>query len=141
MITFKQFIGEANHVDNEDGSLVWSWWTNKRFDDDEGEENYLPKGYKKALELGGVFANIPGKGQGDRLMKMFLASTDAQAAELIFLDPVPNIGANFGSDLSTDQQIERLKKFYAKYGFRNNPRSNRMWLVKKGSIPDDKLPT
>jgi hypothetical protein len=67
------------HIDNEDGSLVYGWKTD--LEDEEGPR-YLPNGYsKKVLELGGIFANEPGKGQGDRLMKLFLASPEAQAAE------------------------------------------------------------
>lgn len=128
------------HIDNEDGSLVYGW---KRDLADEEDKNYLPKGYSynKVLELGGIFANEPGKGQGDRLMKLFLATPEAQKAELIFLDRVPNLGANFGSGKSEEQQLEDQRKFYARYGFRSKGRANRMWLVRKGEISDNMLPT
>ena len=132
-------LTESIHKESEDGSLVYSW---KDDLEDEESRGYIPKGYKKrVLELGGIYANSPGIGQGDRLMKQFLNSPEAIEAELIFLDPVPGIGANFDSKMSNLEQVRRLKAFYRKYGFRNNPKSDRMWLVQKGSIPDDKLPT
>ena len=127
------------HIENDDGSLTYTWKSDL---EDEEERGYIPKGYKKkVLELGGVYANSPGQGQGDRLMKLFLGTPEAKEAELIFLDPVPGIGANFKSKMSETEQVRRLQAFYRRYGFRNNPTTNRMWLVKKGSIPDNKLPT
>lgn len=127
------------HIVNDDGELTYGWKSDL---EDEEDVGYIPKGYsKKVLELGGVFAKTPGKGQGDRLMKLFLNSPEAKKAELIFLDPVPGIGANFKSKMSDTEQIRRLQAFYRRYGFRNKPGANRMWLVKKGTIPDEKLPT
>jgi hypothetical protein len=129
---------EFKHVENDDGELTYGW----KSDLEDEERGYIPKGYKKrVLELGGIYASKPGKGQGDKLMKLFLASPEAKEAELIFLDPVPGLGANFKSNMSETEQIRRLQAFYRKYGFKNNPKANRMWLVKKGSIPDNKLPT
>ena len=129
---------DFKHVDNEDGELTYGWKTDL---EDEEKPGYIPTGYsKKVLELGGIFAATPGKGQGDKLMKLFLASPEAKKAELIFLDPVPGIGGNFNSKMSDTEQVRRLQAFYRRYGFRNKPGSNRMWLVKKGSIPDGKLP-
>jgi hypothetical protein len=127
------------HVENADGELTYGW----KYDlEDEEHKGYIPKGYKKkVLELGGIYAAKPGTGQGDKLMKLFLASPEAQEAELIFLDPVPGLGANFKSKMSDTEQVRRLQAFYRRYGFKNNPTANRMWLVKKGSIPDNKLPT
>lgn len=127
------------HIENEDGELTYGWKTDL---EDEEEPGYIPAGYsKKVLELGGIYATKPGQGQGDRLMKLFLDSPEAKKAELIFLDPVPGLGANFKSNISDTQQIRRLQAFYRRYGFRNRPGANRMWLVKKGTIPDDKLPS
>jgi hypothetical protein len=127
------------HKETEEGSLTYGWKTDL---EEEEEKGYIPKGYsKKVLELGGIYANDPGKGQGDKLMKLFLASPEAKKAELIFLDPFPGLGKNYSSKMSDEEQIRRLQAFYRKYGFRNNPKANRMWLVQKGSIPDEKLPT
>jgi hypothetical protein len=140
MKTFKQFLYEV-HLELPEGSLTYTW---KDDLEDEEHEGYIPKGYsKKVLELGGVYSNETGKGQGDALMKKFLASKDAKKAELIFLDPVPGLGHFYsGSGGANDQkQIQTLQKFYRKYGFRNRPGHNRMWLVQKGSIPDSELPT
>lgn len=137
----EELIMEAKfkHVVNDDGELTYGWKSDL---EDEEDVGYIPKGYsKKVLELGGIFAATPGKGQGDRLMKLFLDSPEAKKAELIFLDPVPGIGANFNSKMSDTEQIRRLQAFYRRYGFRNKPGAARMWLVKKGTIPDDKLPT
>ena len=141
MTTFKQFLNEDKtvHIDNEYGSLAYGW--NDKLEDEEFE-GYIPSGYsKKVLELKGLFAEDLGKGYGDKLMKIFLNSKEAKAAELIFLDPVPGIGKFFSNGESPDEIINKLRRFYAKYGFKSNPKSNRMWLVKKGSIPIDKLPT
>ena len=129
--------------DDENGSLVYGWKNRKDLCDEEGNKNYIPVGYTKILELGGIYANEPGKGQGDRLMKHFLASAEAEKAELIFLDPVPGLGKNWGSSKTEADQIAALIRFYKRYGFQHNPRSatKRMWLVKKGNIDVDKLPT
>lgn len=131
---------EKEFNDDENGSLVYGWKSVKELNAEEGK-GYVPPGYAKVLELGGIYANEPGKGQGDKLMKHFLASQLAKDAELIFLDPVSGLGRNFHSEKSEDEQVKDLKRFYARYGFRNNPKSNRMWLVKKGEIPTDRLPT
>jgi hypothetical protein len=108
---------------------------------EEEDEDYLPSGYdyNKVLELGIISATEIGKGYGDRLMKEFLVSPVAKKAELIFLDPVPNVLES--TAVPEHVQIAKLAKFYEKHGFRRNPKSNRMWLVQKGSIPTNKLPT
>ncbi len=130
---------QATHKKYKGGELHYNW---KDDLEDEEFEGYIPKGYsKRVLELGGIYADEPGKGLGDKMMKDFLASPVAKEAELIFLDPVPNLGKNHGSKDSEEQQIRRLQAFYRRYGFKNNPKSNRMWLVQKGAIPDSKLPT
>lgn len=140
VLTRKGSLQESmRHVESPEGSLTFGWKTDL---EEEEERGYIPKGYsKRVLELGGIYANDPGQGQGDALMKKFLASPEAQEAELIFLDPVPGLGSNFKSKDSDEIQIRRLQAFYRKYGFRNNPKANRMWLVLKGTIPDNKLPT
>jgi len=74
-------------------------------------------------------------------MKEFLTSPIAKSAELIFLDPNPHLGKFANSGMDEDEQMEKLKRFYRKFGFRNNPRSARMWIVQKGTIQDSKLPT
>lgn len=138
MITFKQFLFEV-HREEPEGSLVYYW---KDDLEEEEHEGYIPKEYKKkVLELGGIFSNETGKGQGDALMKKFLASPEAKKTELIFLDPTPNLGHFHGARKSEDQQVESLMKFYRKYGFRNRPGNRRMWLVQKGTIPDNELPS
>ena len=130
---------QSEHKKYKGGELHYNW---KDDLEDEEFEGYIPKGYsKRVLELGGVYADEPGKGLGDKMMKDFLASPAAKEAELIFLDPVPNLGKNHGSKDSEEQQIRRLQAFYRRYGFKNRPGSNRMWLVQKGKIPDSKLPT
>lgn len=128
------------HIENEDGSLVYGWKSDL---EDEEDVGYIPKGYsKKVLELGGIFANDPGKGQGDRLMKLFLGTPEAKKAELIFLDRVPNLGTNHGSGKTEEQQMEMQRRFYERYGFRaRSKNTGRMWLVRKGEIPDNRLPS
>ena len=126
---------ESNiHKEYPEGSLTYRWRADL-------PPRYIPSGYTNVLELGGIFANTQGEGQGDTLMKIFLSSPEAKQAELIFLDPVPNLGSNYDSSDSETMQIRRLQAFYRRYGFRNNPKATRMWLVQKGSIPTDKLPS
>lgn len=140
MFTKKRAIKEDKEFKNdENGSLVYGWKSVSELNDEEGSR-YIPVRYTKVLELGGIYANEPGKGQGDVLMKQFLASKEAQEAELIFLDPVPGVGKNFKNGSEIDQ-VRSLIRFYTRYGFKHNPKSNRMWLVKKGKIADDRLPT
>ena len=37
--------------------------------------------------------------------------------------------------------MDKLEKFYKQFGFRNRSKHMRMWLVIKGTIPTNKLPT
>lgn len=146
MITVELFTNmfEAREFKNSElGELTYGWKSKKELCDEEDDKQYIPAGYNKILELGGIFANTPGKGQGAELMKQFLESPEAQKADLIFLDPVPGLGSNFKSIRSEEQQVSDLVRFYKRFGFRHNPKSatKRMWLVKKGEIPDAKLPT
>ncbi len=140
---FEVLLEKREFKNSELGELTYGWKSKKELCDEEDNKQYIPAGYTKILELGGIFASEPGKGQGDELMKQFLASPEAQKAELIFLDPVPGLGKNFKSIRSEEQQVSDLVRFYKRYGFRHNPKSatKRMWLVKKGEIPDAKLPT
>jgi len=139
MITFKQFLAEQA-ITRDDGFVHFDWKTDLA---DEEDEDYLPKGYnyEKVLELKEIVAEKPGEGVGSKLMKHFLETPEAKEAELIFLDPVPGMGANFGGGKGEEEQVASLKKFYARFGFRSRPGSARMWLVRKGSIPDDQLPS
>lgn len=122
-----------------DGMLEYRWndWL-----EEEEFEGYIPEGYsKKVLELEILTVHKPGNGYGDELMRAFMATPEFKKAELVFLDPVPGMGVNDVSEMSEEEQIRRLKKFYKRFGFKNNPKANRMWLVRKGEIPTSKLPT
>jgi hypothetical protein len=142
MITFKQFIAEGK-IKDETGYISWNWRTSKDLGEEEDNEEYIPKEFKKVLELGMIVVDQPGQGHGEQLMKKFLESPDAKKAGMIFLDPNPGEGVNWGSNVPEEKQVERLVKFYKRFGFRHNPKSatKRMWLVQKKSIPDDQLPT
>jgi GNAT superfamily N-acetyltransferase len=132
---------EEKILKTPDGELWYGW---RKDLEEEEEEGYIPDGYsKRVLELSLLKVKKPGQGFGDELMKAFLDTPEAKKAELIFLDPNPGIGVNFKSKQSEEEQVARLVKFYQRYGFRHNPRSatKRMWLVRKGSIPDHELPT
>lgn len=135
---------EKSFVNSKLGELVYGWKDAEELNDEEGNPRYVPPGYTKILELGGIYANEPGKGQGTKLMRQFLDSPEAQEAELIYLDPVPGLGNNFAgkSGKNEEEQVAALVRFYSRFGFKHNPQSTtkRMWLVKKGSIPDKKLP-
>lgn len=139
MISFKQFIAEGTIKDSS-GFVKWGW--KKDLADEESDE-YLPPGYSydKVIELSMVQATTPGQGDGAKLMKKFLASPDLKKAELVFLDPNPGEGANAESAELDHVQVQRLKKFYSRFGFKSNGKANRMWLVLKGSIPSDQLPS
>ena len=134
---FKQFISEGQ-IKDDTGYIKWNWKSDL---EDEEDEGYIPPGYKKkVLELSIIEVGEPGKGHGEELMRKFLDSADVKKAELVFLDPSPHEGVNWNNK-DEEGTVKRLQKFYRRFGFRNRPGSNRMWLVRKGSIPDDQLPT
>ena len=142
---FKREVGLAEErtyrektLATEDGELNYVWKTDL---EDEEYEGYIPNGYsKKVLELSMIRAHSPGNGHGHELMTAFLNTPEARKAELIFLDLTPGIGANSDSSESEEAQTEKLRKFYERYGFRGRNQSQRMWLVKVGSIADNDLP-
>lgn len=142
MSTFRQFITEpAVNISDEAGKLKADWKTDLEAEEGEG---YLPDGYSysKVLELETIEAADLGKGYGEKLMKEFLNSPQAKSAELIFLDINPFIGKfKHLQDLSEEERLDKLERFYRKFGFRNKKRHSRMWLVIKGEIPIDELPT
>jgi hypothetical protein len=126
-------------IKNAHGKLTANWKSDL---EDEEDEGYIPDGYsKKVLELSYIEAKQLGQGDGEALMKEFLASPIAKSAELIFLDPNPSMGLFAKSKDSETEQVKKLQRFYAKFGFKKNPRSDRMWLVQKGKIADKDLPT
>lgn len=128
-------------IQNQHGSLEADWKTDLL---DEEDEDYLPEGYDpdKVLELIYVEAKELGKGHGEALMKEFLNSNVAKSAELIFLDPVPFMGHFEDSELSDDEQIAKLHRFYKKFGFESqNEGWGRMWRVQKGNIAKNDLPS
>lgn len=141
MISFKQFIAEGK-IKDETGYISWNWRTSKDLGEEEDNDEYIPKGIKNILELGMLVVDQPGQGHGDALMKQFLETPDAKKAAMIFLDPSPQEGVNWGNK-DEDGTVSKLVKFYSRFGFRHNPKSatKRMWLVRKGSILDDQLPT
>lgn len=128
-------------IKNSYGSLEADWKNDLL---DEEDEDYLPEGYdpNKVLELKYLEAKELGNGYGEALMKEFLNSQIAKSAELIFLDPNPNMGKFEDSELSDNEQIARLHRFYKKFGFESRrDSSGRMWKVQKGSISKNDLPT
>lgn len=141
MITFKQYLAEGK-IKDDTGYVSWNWRTRQELCEEEDNEEYLPKGIKNVLELGMLVVDSPGQGHGDALMKQFLETPDVKRAAMIFLDPSPQEGVNWGNKDEVGT-VAKLVKFYKRFGFRHNPKSvtKRMWLVQKGSIPDDQLPT
>ena len=131
-------------VTTSNGYVSYSWKTDLA---DEEDENYLPEGYSysKVLELETIKLTDQskrGQGLGKELMEKFLASPAAKKAELIFLDLNPHIGDDSRKSLQAEEQImNKLEKFYKQFGFRNKSKHMRMWLVIKGTIPTNKLPT
>ena len=128
-------------IKNLHGILEADWKTDLL---DEEDEDYLPDGFdpNKVLELKYVEAAELGKGHGEALMKEFLNSKLAKSAELIFLDPNPDMGKFEDSEISDNEQITRLHRFYKKFGFESRrDGSGRMWKVQKGSIRKNDLPT
>lgn len=140
----EEFILEGKsdyEITNNFGIVRAAWVSPKRLKGEEGDDDYIPKGCTKILELQMLQASKLGKGYGEKLMNEFLDSPIAKSAHLIFLDPNPRIGEFEHNKEPDDAQIEKLKRFYSKFEFRNNPASNRMWRVQKGKIPTDELPT
>ena len=128
-------------IKNSHGELEADWKTDLL---DEEDEDYLPDGYdpNKVLELKYIEAKELSKGNGEALMKEFLNSQVAKSAELIFLDPNPFMGKFENSELSDNEQIAVLHRFYKKFGFESRrDGSGRMWKVQKGSINKSGLPT
>lgn len=146
MITFKQFLTERRSAEKTirdvTGSITWKWVSRRDLEGEEGE-GYLPEGIDEVLELSAISVNEPNKGHGSKLLRTFLDSTDAKRAKLIYLDPNPNEGVNWGSNVPEDEQVKNLVRFYSRFGFRHNPASatKRMWLTNGISIPDESLPT
>lgn len=130
-------------VVNEHGRVEYGW--NREIFEEEGDD-YLPDEYDrdKVLELKLIEAAELGSGHGAALMNAFLSTVSAREAELIFLDPSPYIAMDGKlPDVNETEWVEKLVRFYRKFGFRNNPRipTGRMWRVQKGDIPDELLPT
>lgn len=146
MMTFKQFLADdkakEQSIKTPEGSITWKWVSKQQLEDEE-DEGYLPEGIDEVLELSAISVNEPNNGHGTELMKAFLASGDAQKAKLIYLDPNPNEGVNWGSGIPEEKQVAKLVRFYNRFGFRHNPTSatKRMWLTRGINIPDESLPT
>lgn len=132
-------LSSSFRIDDARGLLLADWKADLK---DEEHEDYLPKGYSynRVVELKLIQASKIGQGYGDKLMDEFLNSPLARKAQLIFLDPNPGEGKFHSSKVPDHVQIAKLQAFYRKHGFRNNPRSHRMWLVQKGTVQDADLP-
>lgn len=126
-------------IENDYGLLKADW---KKDLAEEENKDYLPSGYSydKVVELQVIRASKQSSGYGSKLMEEFLKrlkSHPYNKAELVFLDPSPDMLESNVEDRIT---IERLKKFYSKFGFRSHPQADRMWLVLEGHISDTLLP-
>lgn len=134
----KLFEVKSDYALNKPYGLVRAKWNSEIFDE-EGED-YLPEEYdhSKILELQYIGAS---DGRGAELMKEFLDSPIAKSAELIFLDPNPNLGKFENTRLSQVEQFDKLYRFYKKFGFESRRIGSRMWKVQKGSIEKNDLPT
>lgn len=138
MKIFELYEAKSDFAINKPYGKVRAKWNSEIFD--EEDEDYLPKEYdhSKILELQYIEA-IDGK--GEELMKEFLSSSIAKSAELIFLDPNPHLGKFANSGMIEDEQVEKLYRFYKKFGFESQRVGYRMWKVQKGKINKKDLPT
>jgi len=133
------FEAKSDYALNKPYGKVRAQWNAEIFDE-EGED-YLPDEYdhSKVLELQYIEAQ---DGKGEELMKEFLNSQVAKSAELIFLDPNPHLGKFEKSGMSAGDQIDKLYRFYKRFGFESRRGQNgRMWKVQKGTIEKNDLPT
>lgn len=77
-------------------------------------------------------------------MRVFLDTPQAKEAELIFLDVYPHLDFKGNFKDRNPEELkhvqDKLQAFYEQFGFKNRHDYKRMWLVKKGSIPTNKLP-
>ena len=135
------FSDATVQVKNKYGEIHFGWKHRIDLELEEDDEDYLPKQYTKILELRTLAASKLGAGYGEKLMTQFLSTNMAREAELIFLDPAPETGLFYESKIPEEEQFQKLLRFYGKFGFRHNPKSRRMWLVKEGHIQTSKLPT
>lgn len=125
-------------IQNSSGWVSFEWKDRQELFDEEDNENYLPDDIKKILEFSEIKAKEIGKGFGEKLMKDFLNSSKAKSADAIFLDLNPNSGEK--SNISDNEIMLKLEKFYNKFGFKNKTSLSRMWLFKK-DIPLKDYPT
>lgn len=133
------FEATSSYALNKPYGKVRAKWNSEIFEE-EGED-YLPDEYdhSKVLELQYIEAQ---DGKGEELMNEFLSSKVARSAELIFLDPNPHLGKFQSSGLNSGEQVDKLYRFYKKFGFESRRGGNcRMWKVQKGSIEKNDLPT
>lgn len=134
----KLFEVKSDYALNKPYGKVRAQWNSEIFE--EEDEDYLPEEYdhSKVLELQYIEAE---DGRGAELMDKFLDSPIAKSAELIFLDPNPNLGKFSDTRLSQVEQFDKLYRFYKKFGFESRYIGSRMWKVQKGSIEKKDLPT
>jgi hypothetical protein len=134
----KLFEVKSDYGLNRPYGVVRAKWNSEIFE--EEDEGYLPDEYdhSKVLELQYIGA---ADGRGAELMDEFLDSPIAKSAELIFLDPNPDLGKFSDTQLSQVEQFDKLYRFYKKFGFESRYIGSRMWKVQKGSIEKKDLPT
>lgn len=101
-----------------DLGTVKSSWITKDSEDAYGKR--LPKVATPDLRLELEIISVKKTGQqiGQKLMKLFLDSPAAQAAQLIFLEASPNTqNSAFDENMSDEEILSVLVKFYKKFQF------------------------
>jgi len=113
------------------GELTYGWKTPRELRLEEDDENYLPPGIEKILELDELLVDdaFRNKGIGGLLVKWFFATPEAEEADAFFLDVSPSYLEDEGL---TEAEAELyLRHFYSKFGFKSKTPHSRMWVFKK----------
>ena len=109
----------------------------------EEDEGYLPLGVNTVLEIELVSATTQGYGHGTKLMAAFMSQSFVKEVDAVYLDPSPLMYSLDGvrPEGSEDEVLDRLQRFYQRFGFRNRFHHSRMWIFNKISVPTNELPT
>lgn len=136
-------LSHSSPFKNRDGEVHYAFKDVEELCDEEDNDNYLPKGVETVLEIQTVAAKVQGKGHGTRLMDAFMNQAFVKKADAIYLDPSPLLESLDGKKVEGDEEeiLDKLERFYTRWGFRNRHIHSRMWIFNKIKVRPSKYPT